>query len=79
MEHLIGDSEQFLEDAELEESECICGSNVFNISVGVALYRGSEDVKWIYIGCFCPLCKLVGCYGDWKNEYENYCEFLKRV
>lgn len=78
-EHPIGDSEEYLEDAELEECECPCGSGEFEITAGVALYAESEDVKWLYIGCRCVKCGLTACYGDWKNEYSGFREFLIRV
>lgn len=78
-EHPIGDSDEYLEDAELEECECPCGSGEFEITVGVALYQDSEDVKWLYIGCRCVGCGLTACYGDWKNEYIGFREFLNRV
>ena len=78
-EHPIGDSDEYLEDAELEECECPCGSGAFEITAGVALYQGSEDVKWLYIGCRCVKCGLTACYGDWKNEYIGFREFLHRV
>ena len=66
-DHAIGDSGDYLEDAELEDQECLCGSPLFEITVGVSLYRESEDVRWLYIGCRCPACGLAGCYGDWKK------------
>lgn len=78
-EHPIGDSADYLEEAELEECECPCGENAFEITVGVALYAESEDVKWLYIGCRCVACGLTACYGDWKNEYENFRDFLKLI
>ena len=78
-EHPIGDSNDFLEDAELETRECICRSNVFEITVGVSLYENSKDVKWLYVGCRCVNCELTGCYGDWKNEYNGFQELLNRV
>ncbi len=78
-EHPIGDSDEYLEDAELEEGECPCGSGEFEITAGVALYQDSEDVKWLYIGCRCVKCGLTACYGDWKNEYIGFREFLNRV
>ncbi|MES2697689.1 MAG: hypothetical protein V4773_29770 [Verrucomicrobiota bacterium] len=77
--HPIGDSGDFLEDATLSECECPCGSVSFEISVGVALYKTSEDVRWIYIGCRCPACQLTACYADWKNEFEGYKALLARV
>lgn len=78
-DHPIGDSEEFLAKAELEECECPCGQSILEITVGVSLYDGSEDVRWLYIGCRCPNCGLTGCYGDWKNEYPGYRELLARV
>jgi len=78
-EHPMGDSNEYLEHAELEERACVCGVEIFEITVGVSLYEGSEDVKWLYVGCRCPACGLVGCYGDWKNEFLDYRKLLDRV
>jgi hypothetical protein len=78
-EHAIGDSADYLDEAELDDHECLCGSPLFEITVGVHLYRGSQDVRWLYLGCRCPACGLAGCYGDWKNEYDGYRGLLKRV
>ncbi len=50
-DHPIGDSDEFLEEAELGECACPCGNEEFEITVGVSLYEGSEDVKWLYLGC----------------------------
>jgi hypothetical protein len=78
-EHPIGDSADFLEGAELRECACPCGHEEFEITAGVSLYEGSEDVRWLYLGCRCPKCGLVGVYGDWKNEFNGYQELLARV
>jgi hypothetical protein len=78
-EHPIGDSDEFLEEADLEECACPCGNEEFEITVGVSLYADSEDVRWLYVGCRCPECGLTAVYGDWKNEYEGYQELLARV
>jgi hypothetical protein len=78
-EHPMGDSEEYLQEAELQLSSCICEGEFFKITVGVSLYDDSEDVRWLYIGCRCPACGLTGCYGDWKNEFIDYHELLKRV
>ncbi len=78
-EQPIGDSGDYLEEAELEECECPCGNNAFEITAGVALYQDCEDVKWLYLGCRCPECQLTACYADWKNEYENYKELLEKI
>ncbi len=78
-EHPIGDSAGYLADAELGECECPCGGGFFEITAGVSLYEGSEDVKWLYIGCRCPACGMTACYGDRKNEFVGYQELLKQV
>lgn len=49
-EHAIGDSEEYLEDAELGECACPCGGEEFEISAGVSRYDDSEDVRWILLG-----------------------------
>jgi hypothetical protein len=78
-EHPIGDSHEFLGDADLEQCACPCGGEKFEIAVAVSLYDDSEDVKWLYLGCRCPTCGLTAVYGDWKNEYVGYRELLARV
>jgi hypothetical protein len=78
-EHPIGDSDEYLEDAEIEECACPCGGEKFEITVGVSLYDESEDVRWLYLGCRCPACGLTAMYGDWKNEFDGYQELLSRV
>lgn len=76
-EHPIGDSGEYLDDAELEECECPCGSDYFEISVGVSLCEGSEDVRWLYLGCRCLQCKLTAVYGDWKTSFQVTHYFYK--
>ena len=78
-QHPIGDSNEYFAEAELEECACPCGQMEFEITVGVALYQGSEDVKWLYLGCRCPKCGLTSAYGDWKNEYIGYKDLLALV
>jgi hypothetical protein len=78
-EHPVGDSVEYLADAELEECECPCGSDAFEVTAGVSLYEDSEDVRWLYLACRCVSCGLTACYGDWKNEFEGYRELLGRV
>lgn len=79
VEHPIGDSEEYLEDATLEACECPCGGEQFEITAGVALYADSEDVRWLYLGCRCIECGLTAPYGDWKNECPDYREFLTLI
>lgn len=77
--HPIGDSQAFLPGANLRECECPCGSDLFEITAGVALYPWSDDVRWLYLGCRCPECELTAIYGDWKNEYFGFRELLNRI
>lgn len=78
-EHPIGDSEDYLDDAELGECACPCGAESFEITVGVSLYADSEDVRWLYLGCRCPECGLTAVYGDWKNEFNGFRALLDKV
>lgn len=78
-EHPIGDSDEFLAEAELSECACSCGGEQFEITVGVSVYDDSDDVRWLYLGCRCPSCGLVAVYGDWKNEFEGYQQLLAQV
>ncbi len=77
--HPIGDSAEFMDEADEEECACPCGEEAFEITVGVSLYADSEDVRWLYVGCRCPACKITAVYGDWKNEFNGYRELLARV
>ena len=77
--HPIGDSADFMDEADEEECVCPCGEEAFEITVGVSLYADSEDVRWLYVGCRCPACGLTAVYGDWKNEFNGYRELLARV
>ncbi|MEZ6040119.1 MAG: hypothetical protein R3C20_06415 [Planctomycetaceae bacterium] len=83
-EHLMGDSADFVDEAEPSQHECICEGDVFQITAGIHRYRNqddslSHDVRWLYLGCHCPTCGLVGCYADWKNEYNGYTELLAKM
>jgi hypothetical protein len=79
LKHPIGDSDEYLSGAELEECACPCGAEAFELTVGVALYSGSNDVRWLYVGARCANCGLIGCYGDWKNEFLDFTALLARV
>ena len=77
--HPIGDSDEYLEEANLEECACPCGEGKFKVTVGLHLYDGSEDVRWLYLGCRCSVCGITANYADWKNEFEDYRVLLARV
>ncbi len=83
VQHVMLDGEDYLEDAELYHAICACESEPFEITVGVNLYSGdkglSNDVRWLYIGCRCPKCDQVGCYADWKNEFNGFEKLLSNA
>jgi hypothetical protein len=74
--HPIGDSSDYIEDAELEDCACPCGCESLEITVSVSLYQRSKAVRWFYLGCRCTACGLVAVYGDWKNEHDDYTALL---
>jgi hypothetical protein len=75
----IGDSDEYLNEAKLERRECVCGGDVFEITIGVSLYEGSNDARWLYVGCRCPVCGGLGNYGDWTSEFPDYTKLFERV
>ncbi|MBC8142933.1 MAG: hypothetical protein H7Y38_16030 [Armatimonadetes bacterium] len=77
--HTMGDGDEYIADANLQECACLCGGEIFGLTVGVALYADSADVRWLYVGCHCPVCRLTAVYGDWKNEFIGYSALLARV
>lgn len=79
VDHIMLDGAEYLDEADLDDRICVCGLDRFEITVGVSLYRDSEDVRWMYIGCRCPACGLTGCYEEWKSEYIGYRELLEKV
>lgn len=78
-EHFICDSEEFQEDAKLEEFSCIeCGSKQANIGVGFSLYDDGE-IRWLYVGARCVACGILGCFADWKVAYSPSRDLIERV
>jgi hypothetical protein len=43
--HPRGDSDEYLEEADLEGCACPCGGEEFQITADVSLYEGSEDAR----------------------------------
>ncbi|MGR8932875.1 MAG: hypothetical protein ACU837_00625 [Gammaproteobacteria bacterium] len=76
---LMGDSEEYATDANFYDHVCVCDGEIFELVSGVALYQGSEDVRWYYIGCRCIECSLVGVFADWKCEAGNASAFLSKT
>jgi hypothetical protein len=77
--HLMGDSAEYAAEADFDNHVCVCGEENFNLLSGVALYKGSNDVRWYYIGCRCTSCHLVGVFAEWKCEAGDADAFLAEV
>ncbi|WP_432725972.1 hypothetical protein [Variovorax sp. W6] len=77
--HLMGDSAEYADEAELGGHECVCGEESFELLSGVSLYAESNDVRWYYLGCRCTSCSLVGVFADWKCEGGDADGFLAAV
>ncbi|WP_200733652.1 hypothetical protein [Stenotrophomonas sp. S39] len=77
--HLMFDSAEYLAEANLDEHVCMCDNAALSIHCGVALYEGTQDVQWLYIGCRCAECGMVGVYADWKCEGGPVEAFMERV
>ncbi|SAI68049.1 Uncharacterised protein [Bordetella ansorpii] len=78
--HLMGDSAEYAGDhVPLDSHVCICEQGRFEIESAVALYSESNDVRWLYIGCRCSDCSLVGVFASWKCEGGDADAFLANV
>ena len=79
-EHFICDSEEYWDDVEPENWECIeCGSHVTNIGVGFSLYPEDKEIKWLYLGVRCTICGILGCFAGWKVGYTPSRHLIKNV
>jgi hypothetical protein len=71
-ERVMADGDARIEQAELEICECLCGADVFEITLGIAVDTDRQNASWLYVGCRCVTCGLAGCYGDWQHETGDY-------
>ena len=77
--HWMGDSADYADSAVLVAHQCVCGSEIFQLLVGLALYQGTEDVRWLYIGCRCTACELIGVFADWKCESGFVADLMAKL
>ncbi len=75
---LMLDSAEFIDEAELEGVACPCGGEVFDVAVGFA-FTAHSQVKWVSVGLRCKLDGVLGCYADWKIDYEPAGHLLDSV
>jgi len=78
-QHFLCDSEEFAEEAEFERWRCGCNSEVTNIGVGFSLRKKEDEIRWLYVGCRCAKCGILGCAAGWKIDYAPSRQLLDRV
>lgn len=79
-EHFICDSGEYWKDAKPEEWRCTeCKSKHTNVGVGFALYAEDKEIKWLYVGCRCANCGVLGCFAGWKVGYAPSRQLLDLV
>ena len=68
--HFLCDSEEFAEDADFQHWKCVeCASEFSNVGVGFSLYDDDSEIRWLYVGCRCSSCGVLGCFAGWKIAY----------
>jgi len=65
---LMVDSEDAVDDAELEVVTCPCGGEALELGVGFSL-RADGEVKWVTVAYRCLACGVLGSPVDWKVDY----------
>ena len=78
-EHPMLDSAEYVDEADLEQTECPCGGEDFEVVAGFAFYDDSGDVRWVYLGLRCVFDGVLGCYADWKIDYSPTDHLLASV
>ncbi|MBW3228118.1 hypothetical protein [Marinobacter adhaerens] len=61
----IENSKSYMEDP--VQNLCGCDNDRLKLGVGKSYYSDSREVRWVYVGCHCGKCNLVGVYVDWKE------------
>jgi hypothetical protein len=76
---LLLDSADYWDECDPEEAVCpTCSAKEYNLAVGF-VYRDNGDVKWVYVGCRCVECGVLGSFLDWKINYAPTEELEKNV
>jgi hypothetical protein len=63
----VADSAEF-EPQSVSGCQCEHDEEYGQVLVGAALFPGTDDVRWLYVGWRAPSCGLVGVYVDWKYD-----------
>ncbi|MEM9632039.1 MAG: hypothetical protein AAGA50_11985, partial [Pseudomonadota bacterium] len=47
---------------------CRCGQEELALALGLSTYSNSDDIRWVYVGAHCKICRLSGVYVDWQER-----------
>ncbi len=86
----IADSEENWPNASPARWTCVeCRSDLCNVGVGFAtrgarfwlpaLFGAKPHVRWVYVGCRCTKCHVLGCVAEWKIDYEPSAHLAKNI
>jgi hypothetical protein len=79
-EHFLCDSEEYWDEAGSEHWKCVdCTSEETNVGVGFSLYEDDHEIRWLYVGCRCAKCGVLGCFAGWKIAYAPSRHLLDKV
>ena len=79
-EHFLCDSEEYWDEARPEHWKCVdCDSEETNVGVGFSLYEDDQEIRWLYVGCRCAKCGVLGCFAGWKIAYAPSRHLLEKV
>jgi hypothetical protein len=78
-EHFLCDSAEYWDEAKPTHWRCIeCASETTNVGVGFSLI-GDKEIHWLYVGCRCATCGILGCFGGWKINYAPSRQLIDQV
>ena len=81
IKHLVCDSANYWEDAQLDVTECQC--KTCNLTVGFSLHekeKGQQpDVRWVSVGERCTNCGTLGSFVNWKVGYGPSYQLLDQA
>ena len=76
----LADSEEYWSSDSPRTYKCIeCSLDRANVGLGFALTTDRNCIQWVYIGCRCSACGVLGCMIDWKIGYEPSLHFAQNA
>jgi len=74
--HFVCDSEENWEGRPKRFKCSECKSAEANFGVSFSLYDDRSAIRWIYTGCRCTTCGVLGSFADWKVGYAPSIQLL---